>query len=271
MTEPHPHIEYDDEQPNDEPSGDEAGEQLESFKPLLLGPYRWSHRSTPALDDIMATVQGEIENALENRKNDFLNSSYADNNAVLAAIKGPCSRHKLARYQTPWTDKDRRLILTTRLAHKGEWVEADFLIPVEQIKGLKTLQMLGVGMTYARRYTLSSMLGVAVGEDDDGNSGGGEESGSARDEHRDDRRDDRGSGGVPAAQWAAVIKGWAKLEVSEAQLLAHLTRRPGEVTREDIDHLRELHAQIVKKETTVEEAFPKNKAAGKTSRPQQQG
>ncbi len=268
MTEPHPHIEYDDEQPNDEP-GDEASEQPAEFsKPLLLGPYRWSHRSTPNLDDAMAAAQGEIENALENRRNDFLNSSYADNNAVLAAIRGPCSKFKIARYQTPWTDSNRRLILTTRLAHKGEWVEADFLITIENIKGLKQLQMLGVGMTYARRYTLAAMLGVAVGEDNDGNGGGGEETGPARDE----QRDDRGNGGAPNgnAQWKAVVKGWAKLEVTEAQLLTHLTRRPGEVTREDIDHLRELYRKIEKKETTVEEAFPPAKApargGGKTAR-----
>jgi hypothetical protein len=134
---------------------------------LQAGPYRWSHTSTPRLDEAMAAAQGEMRAAEENRRNQHLKSSYADLGSVIRAVRPACSAHGIARYQTPWTGTDGKLYLTTRIAHAGEWVEADFRVPFEELKGLKLAQSVGNVLTYVKRYALVSMLGIASGEDDD--------------------------------------------------------------------------------------------------------
>jgi hypothetical protein len=58
--------------------------------------------------------------------------------------------------------------LTTRLMHtSGEWLEATMLIPVPQVGKANMAQNYGAALTYARRYALTSILGLATDEDVD--------------------------------------------------------------------------------------------------------
>jgi hypothetical protein len=62
-------------------------------------------------------------------------------------------------------DKEAGLLrLTTILAHSsGEWVSSEW--PVCQISDIASAQRMGAALTYARRYALFTLVGIA-GEDD---------------------------------------------------------------------------------------------------------
>src|SRR5262249_61346895 len=74
-------------------------------------------------------------------------------------------RYEIATIQTTAIDKDAGLLrLTTVLAHSsGEWISSDW--PVCPISDIASAQRMGAALTYARRYALFALVGIA-GEDD---------------------------------------------------------------------------------------------------------
>jgi hypothetical protein len=74
-------------------------------------------------------------------------------------------KHEIATIQATAIDKDAGLLrLTTVLAHSsGEWVSSEW--PVCQITDIASAQRMGAALTYARRYALFTLVGIA-GEDD---------------------------------------------------------------------------------------------------------
>ena len=210
---------------------------------LLAGPYRWSHRCTPKLDRAFSAAQGGMTCAVKNSVNPHLKSRYADLAAVIDAIHEPMSAAGVARYQTPWTGEDGKLYITTRLACEGEWVEADFKVPFESLKGLRAIQSVGNAITYVKRYALTSMAGVASGEDDDGQSGDGDGGG-----HRVTR---------PAEnRWSTAVKAFADLKVKPPELLGWLGRKTvNEVDDGDHDKLQALYRGLKNRDPEVVAAF----------------
>jgi len=74
-------------------------------------------------------------------------------------------QHEIATVQTTAIDQAAGLInLTTVLAHSsGEWIASDW--PVCAIADTATPHRMGAALTYARRYALFTLVGIA-GEDD---------------------------------------------------------------------------------------------------------
>ena len=77
----------------------------------------------------------------------------------------PLSQHEIATVQTTAVDKEAGLIrLTTVLAHSsGEWISSDW--PVCPVTETAAPHRMGAALTYARRYALFTLVGIA-GEDD---------------------------------------------------------------------------------------------------------
>ena len=73
--------------------------------------------------------------------------------------------HEIATVQTTDIDREAGLIrLTTTLAHaSGEWLSSEW--PVCPIGETATPRRMGAALTYARRYALFTLVGIA-GEDD---------------------------------------------------------------------------------------------------------
>jgi ERF superfamily len=73
--------------------------------------------------------------------------------------------HEIATVQTTAIDNEAGLIrLTTTLAHSsGEWLSSEW--PVCAISETATPRRMGAALTYARRYALFTLVGIA-GEDD---------------------------------------------------------------------------------------------------------
>ena len=119
------------------------------------------------LAEALAAAQGAIKGAAKDKTNPHFKSQYADLTAVWDACREALAKNKIAVIQAPRYD-DGRLILHTTLAHSsGEQISGTF--PVTPVQN--TPQGLGSALTYARRYSLASMVGVAPeGEDDDGNA-----------------------------------------------------------------------------------------------------
>lgn len=67
---------------------------------------------------------------------------------------------------------DKTAFVLTRLMHaSGEWIES--MIPV--LGDIREPQQFGSGISYARRYAYSSLLGIVTDDDDDGNASRGDE------------------------------------------------------------------------------------------------
>jgi len=90
---------------------------------------------------------------------------YAPLSSGLDIVRKGLGRHEIATIQATAIDKDGGLLrLTTVLAHSsGEWISSEW--PVCQITDIASAQRMGAALTYARRYALFTLVGIA-GEDD---------------------------------------------------------------------------------------------------------
>ena len=90
---------------------------------------------------------------------------YASLASGLDIVRKSLGQHEIATVQTTAIDQDSGQIrLTTLLAHaSGEWISSDW--PVCPISETATPQRMGAALSYARRYALFALVGIA-GEDD---------------------------------------------------------------------------------------------------------
>ena len=90
---------------------------------------------------------------------------YAPLSSGLDIVRKSLGRHEIATIQATGIDKEAGLLrLTTVLAHSsGEWFSSEW--PVCQISDIASAQRMGAALTYARRYALFTLVGIA-GEDD---------------------------------------------------------------------------------------------------------
>ena len=90
---------------------------------------------------------------------------YAPLSSGLDIVRKGLGRYEIATIQTTAIDKDAGLLrLTTVLAHSsGEWISSEW--PVCSIADMASAQRMGAALTYARRYALFTLVGIA-GEDD---------------------------------------------------------------------------------------------------------
>jgi hypothetical protein len=90
---------------------------------------------------------------------------YAPLSSGLDIVRKTLGHHEIATVQTTAIDKEAGLIrLTTVLAHSsGEWVSSEW--PVCPVSETAAPHRMGAALTYARRYALFTLFGIA-GEDD---------------------------------------------------------------------------------------------------------
>ncbi len=90
---------------------------------------------------------------------------YAPLSSGLDIVRKTLGQHEIATVQTTAIDQTAgRVNLTTVLAHaSGEWIASDW--PVCAIADTATPHRMGAALTYARRYALFTLVGIA-GEDD---------------------------------------------------------------------------------------------------------
>lgn len=113
----------------------------------------------------LAAAQMEMGKAIKDNTNSHFRNKYADLGAVMDACLPALNKHGIAVIQ-PMVHSEHGRDMVTRFIHSsGETLEC----PVPLIVGKNDMQGLGSAMTYARRYGLMALAGIAP-EDDDGNA-----------------------------------------------------------------------------------------------------
>jgi len=134
-------------------------------------------RSSPSIGTLasaLAKAQGELVNPekslvatirTEGRGGGEQTFRYAPLSSGLDIVRKILGQHEIATVQTTSIDQAAGIInLTTVLAHaSGEWIASDW--PVCAVSETATPHRMGAALTYARRYALFTLVGIA-GEDD---------------------------------------------------------------------------------------------------------
>ena len=102
----------------------------------------------------------EIGKISKDSKNPFFKSKYFDVNSLLEHVEPILQKHDLLLLQPILEGKVSTIIIDVE---SGDKVVSDIVLP-----SLNDPQKLGSAITYYRRYTLQSLLGLQA-EDDDGN------------------------------------------------------------------------------------------------------
>ena len=133
-----------------------------------------SSHSVGALAAALAKAQAEIQNPEKSLTATIVSPfpregvrsfRYASLASGLDLVRKCLGQHEIATVQATAIDQDNGLIrLTTTLVHaSGEWVSSDW--PVCPVIETGAPHRLGAALTYARRYALFTLVGIA-GEDD---------------------------------------------------------------------------------------------------------
>lgn len=118
------------------------------------------------LIEALAKAQGELKNATLNKINPHFKSKYADLAGIRDAVAPVLAKHGIALTQTV-TSMDGTFFVNTTLWKGGEKIES--LCPIMCAAGAGA-QQFGSAMTYARRYSMAAIVGIAAEEDDDANA-----------------------------------------------------------------------------------------------------
>lgn len=124
----------------------------------------YTQKSVGALAAALAKAQAEIQHAKEDATNPHFKSKYATLASIWNACRAQLSKNGLAIVQKVSGAGDNKATVTTKLIHvSGEFEESSLTVQAMDAKP----QSLGSAITYARRYGLAAMVGVAPSEDDD--------------------------------------------------------------------------------------------------------
>src|SRR5208283_2532003 len=135
------------------------------------------HRSSPSIASLaaaLAKAQAEMVNPEKSLVATIRSDGpgradqtfrYASLSSGLDIVRKTLGQHEIATVQTTAIDNEAGLIrLTTILAHSsGEWMSSDW--PVCAVSETAVPHRMGAALTYARRYALFTLVGIA-GEDD---------------------------------------------------------------------------------------------------------
>jgi ERF superfamily len=121
--------------------------------------------TTNEIAKALSLAQGELKNAAFDSKNPHFGNRYASLSSVRDAVIPSLSKQGIALVQA--TDcVDGMWTVVTRLIHSsGQWIESVYPFNLDKP------QAMGSALSYARRYSLSAITGIASEEDDDGNEG----------------------------------------------------------------------------------------------------
>lgn len=180
----------------------------------------------------LAAFQAELPKVGKHATNPHFKSKYADLADVVAVVLPALAKQGLAWATVP-TMTDSGFVLQYELRHEsGEVIAGEWPLP-DPTKAQP--QQLGSAVTYAKRYTLSAVTGIAPDDDDDGNaaSADGAPRAQRRQQPQAAPREPAEPPALPpqgAQEWTTAIASctskeklralWGKAQ--EMQVLAHL-------------------------------------------------
>jgi len=125
--------------------------------------------SIKLLAGALAQAQAEMPAVQFNATNPFLKNKYADLGAIISTSKPILGKNGLSVSQLVSTDNGNVGVTTVLMHNSGEWLESTAWLSLGEEKGKSQAQVAGSIITYLRRYSLASILGMYADEDGDGN------------------------------------------------------------------------------------------------------
>lgn len=127
--------------------------------------FTMSHSPTiGAIAAAMAKAQAVMGPAIKDSQNPHFRNDYASLASCFEACR-PLHNNEIAITQIPLDGGDGGVLISTMLIHSsGEWIRGNLWLPVSKADA----QGYGSALTYARRYCLQALTGLAP-DDDDGN------------------------------------------------------------------------------------------------------
>jgi len=119
---------------------------------------------TDKLNAALVAAQAEMRNVPKTALNPHFRNKYATLDAIVAMARPILNKHGLAITQAVIAGD----VLETVLHHSGG--ERCTVGQMTLRRDKQTMQGLGSAITYARRYSLGSVLGITTDDDDDGNA-----------------------------------------------------------------------------------------------------
>ena len=120
--------------------------------------------SNIGINAALVAALGELRNVAKNAVNPHFKNRYASLDAILDAARPVLHKHGLALSQEPIFEDGKAGVVTRIIHMSGESRESTLLLPLRD----QSAQGVGSALTYARRYAVSSVLGIAADDDDDG-------------------------------------------------------------------------------------------------------
>ena len=132
--------------------------------------------SISCLAAALTAAQGEMPVAVFDASNPFLKSKYASLGAVIQASRPILAKHKLSLLQFPVSGggdaghgpADSVGIESVLIHASGEFIAESVSVLISEEKGKSRVQAVGSALTYLRRYSWASILGMYSDEDSDG-------------------------------------------------------------------------------------------------------
>ena len=114
-----------------------------------------------AFNAALAAFQGEVGSAKRDGKNPHFRNTYATLASVIEAVK-PATKRGLSHTQTLKRDGEALLLVTTLRHQDGHSIASELPLALGN-----DWQKFGSAYTYARRYALMGIYGIASSDDDD--------------------------------------------------------------------------------------------------------
>ena len=120
----------------------------------------------PTIAEALVAFQADLPRVQKGSRNEHFRSSYADLADVVGVVLPALARQGLSWVTVPTMTPTGFALLYTLQHVSGDQIEGSWPLPNP---AETTPQAVGSALTYARRYALSAVTGVAPDEDDDGN------------------------------------------------------------------------------------------------------
>jgi len=122
------------------------------------------------LSKALAAAQGEMPAIKFDSTNPFLKNKFASLGAVIDGTRPILAKHGLSVTHFPFGEGGVIGVEVILMHNSGEWISNSVSMEIGEEKGKSSAQVAGSIITYLRRYTLASILGVYSDEDGDGHS-----------------------------------------------------------------------------------------------------
>jgi len=125
-----------------------------------------------SFDTAFSAMQGDLPTVVEDRRTNY--GRFATLEQIISTIRPVLTRHGFSlSHRTEWPQPNVVKVIGILAHQDGHQIDTEFLSVADTSGSKNAIQSLGSAITYGRRYTTNSLLGIVTSdEDDDGAAAG---------------------------------------------------------------------------------------------------